>query len=378
MSEFTPESESQEASSAPPPAQESAAQPAETQEASPAEVPAAGEGQSAEQIPAEQATEGEPSEASEAEETPSVKAQARKVFMEVQKMGGQSAFEAASKIFDSFFNKSPEEAISELSRYGARYYPVRDVIITETVKDHPEAVADMLRQLHPDLEIQVGKKGQAQQARPAEQPASFDAASWARETLGNEFASEADKLAARHLLATEDKLVKLPQLEERLTRADEFIGQTKAERIQAEQGKYVDDLMTSVVEKTYRDSGLEGSPVTLEQFTDLVVSAHGKNPEADARFQAAMTAIEKGDMQTALLLKDQIRRDGEAIAFQYAKAFSGATARAINSKTQQLTQERPKVLPPGSTAAGVPTTQAPPFDEADYSASLKDIKAKVA
>jgi hypothetical protein len=378
-SEFKQESEFAPATDAPPPAQESVT-PAEGQEAAPVEAPPAGETEAAAaQTPAAE-PEGEPTEpaSTEPEETPKVRAQARKVFMDVQKMGGEPAFQAAKSIFDTYFHKTPFEAANELARYPAKFYPLRDVMLTQAVKEYPDAMVAVLRELHPELEIQVGKKGQqpAQSPSPQQQPAdNFDAVAYARQTLEDPLASDADKAMARHFLATEQKLDQLPQLEERLSAADEFIGQTKQERVQAAQTKYVDDLVSSVIDKTYRESGLEGSPITIEQFRDLVVTAHGKNPEANARFQQAMDALAKGDTQTALLLKESIMRDGEQIAFSYAKSFSAAHAGRVNSQAQQLTQERPRVIPAGPPPAPQAQTAAP-FDENEYAGALRDIKAR--
>jgi hypothetical protein len=362
------ESETVEAGT-PPTAQESAT-PAETTEAISAEAPPVGEEKPAEESPAG-VTEDE-ADASETEE-PSVKAQARKVWAEVNKMGGQPAFDAARDIFTKYIHDEPENFVAEIEQYGARFYPVRDVILSKTARDYPTDVINILKTVHPELSITVGKE-----TKP-EQPTgdAFDPLAYAREVLANEYATPEERAMAQHTLAVEERLGKLPELERKVTDFDEFQTQTKQQRVAAEQGKFVDELMETVVDKTYKESGLEAAGISQEVFRELVVAAHGKNPEANARFQQAMSAIAAGDMHTANLLKSQIKRDGEEIAFARAKPFTAGLTQRRNSKTDQINKERPTVVPTGQPVGARPPSATPAFDEQEWAQAWDDVKARV-
>lgn len=381
MSEFDQfKSESDEAGT-PPPAQESAA-PAETVEAVTAEAPPVGEVEPAENKPVEVVTD-EPSveasatDAPSEEDAPSVKAQARKVWAEVNKMGGQAAFDAARGQFDAYFNKPPQEFVREISQYEARFYPVRDYLLHETAREFPNELVAILQAAHPDLNIQIG-----QQAQPAESRAQIDPVAYAREVLEDENATPYERSLAQHAITQADELAqaqaqlgKLPQLEEQVSKFSEFQTTHQQQQIAEARGKYVDELMESSVDRAYRESGLEGSPISLEEFREMVVVKHGREPEANARFLQAMDAIEAGDMKTAALLKEQIMRDGERIAFNYAKSFSAASAHTKTAKTQQLTKERPTPVPGGLPVGSAPPSSVP-FDETRYAQGLADIKAR--
>lgn len=65
------------------------------------------------------------------------KAAGRKLFFEVQKMGGERVFEASKKMSDAFLNKTPQDFVKEISQYPKAFYPVRDQIVLDTIRSRP-------------------------------------------------------------------------------------------------------------------------------------------------------------------------------------------------------------------------------------------------
>jgi hypothetical protein len=284
------------------------------------------------------------------------KAAGRKLFFEVQKMGGERVFEASRRMSDTFFNKTPQEFVSEISQYPKTFYPVREALVLSTIKEQPETILSILQEDFPQLFPQTTPNTQTEQ---------FDPAQWAQWVLDDVNASEMDKQAARHLLATQKELQKLPGMEKKMQTFEQNFTQTEAQRVGEQTTKYVDDLM-SVVDKTYTESGLD-KIIDIETFRNLVVAAHGKDKAANARFQQAMDALKSGDAQTAYLLSDQIKRDGEKVAFEFARKFS-----PIKSRQAPNTVLPPGVPPPiGKIPIG-----GPAFDEARYEGAMADITAR--
>jgi hypothetical protein len=304
------------------------------------------------------------------------KALGRKFFMEVQKMGGERVFEASRKMSTTFFNDSPENFVSEIEQYGQRYFPVRDQIVHSVIAAQPERLLEILKQSHP----QLFKETQSQpppQSQTSEQ--SFSLTEWAESVINDEYANEVDKQAARRALAMEaerradqEKLGKLPEIEQKLSRFEQSFSQTQAQRVEEQTAKYVDGLMT-VVDAAYTKSGLEKSGIDIDTFRNLVTAAHGKDAAANAKFVAALDAIKAGDMQTALLLQEDIQRDGEKIAFNYARQFSGAQSQR-REQTGQLQADKNRMLPAGvAPPMGNRIPNAPAFDEANYQGGMQDI-----
>jgi hypothetical protein len=296
----------------------------------------------------------------------------RKYFFEVEKMGGPSMFEAAKKLSHTYFNDTPENFVKEISQYSKAYWPVRDKIVIDTITHQPEDVLAILQQTHPDLF--TGN----QPSQPAQDSQAFDPKSWATGVMADPDAYEQDRQLAKHILATEERLGKLPEIEQKMQRFEQSFTQTQTERVEQQTTKYVDELL-SVVNETYNKSGLDKSGIDLETFQQMVVAAHGKDKVADARFRSALDAIQKGDMQTALLLQDQIKRDGEKIAFDFARKFSGAFSGATALKRQagQTGAEQNRTLPAGvAPPLGNRSPNAPAFDENVYQSAMQDIIAR--
>lgn len=298
----------------------------------------------------------------------------RKLFFEVQKMGGERVFEASRKMSDTFFNQSPDKFVQEIQQYPKAFYPVRDFMVIKTIQEQPEDILQLLQQYHPKLLPGAQPSGQ-QNDQPAEN--AFDDAAWAKLVLEDPNAYPDDRRAAQRILDYQRQLAelkqqagKLPDLEKRMQSYEQRFEQTTQQQRQEQAVKYTDGLL-SVVDAAYEKSGLKASGIDLEVFRNAIVAAHGKDKAADAVLRRALDAIHEGDMQTALLLEDQIKRDAERIAFQYARQLAGARRQAGQDA------ERPKVLPAGVAAPiGNQPQTGPAFDESRYQSAMNDILAR--
>lgn len=330
----------------------------------------------------------------EEELTGDVKRQARKVWAEVNEMGGEPVFQVGKRLASSYLNPRPESAqefVGDLKAVSKEnYWPVRDHIVHETIRTQPDAVLKVLAQIHPDRRAQIERAMQ-----PAAQPEEWynapeppdptDTTSPSYDPLKDPNMPEAVK---RQIREAQELRERIAPLEEKVKAFDQLSTERKAQEVERISQTILSEVMQPVVE-LIKEAGLEdleGDPDDVRADKDYARRVIFRDtlgdlqslPENAPLYEEMNLLIERGDEQGARYRVERARARAERAAQRHVRYHSGRQVISRDSRTKPLTRGTPKLVPEAAPA-GIPTTPrpGPAFDQDQHHAALQDIKARV-